>query len=47
MAASAAGADIASDLASLREDIAKLGKQVSEIMAERGNAAWWKAKSNC
>jgi ElaB/YqjD/DUF883 family membrane-anchored ribosome-binding protein len=45
-AASAATADFGADIESLRNDLAKLAAQVSEIVAERGNAAWRKAKAN-
>ena len=45
-AASAAGEDMQADLAALRDDVAKLGAQLAEILQTRGNAVWRKAKSN-
>jgi ElaB/YqjD/DUF883 family membrane-anchored ribosome-binding protein len=45
-AASAASGDIQSDLAALRDDVTKLTDQISDILANRGNAAWRKARSN-
>ena len=45
-AASAASYDIKADVESLRRDVARLGNQISDIFASRGNAAWSRAKSN-
>jgi ElaB/YqjD/DUF883 family membrane-anchored ribosome-binding protein len=45
-AASAASSDIQSDLASLREDVAKLTSQLGDILSDRGSAVWRKAKAN-
>src|SRR5207249_4369595 len=45
-AASAAGGEIRDDLAALRDDVARLGAQIGQILAGRGNAAWRKARSN-
>jgi len=45
-AASAAGEDMQADLAALRDDVAKLGAQLAEILQTRGNVVWRKAKSN-
>jgi ElaB/YqjD/DUF883 family membrane-anchored ribosome-binding protein len=44
--AAAEGADIQEDLAGLRDDVAKLTQQLSDIVGSRGNAVWQKAKSN-
>lgn len=45
-AASAASGDIQSDLQSLRDDFARLAEQVGDIFANKGNAAWHRAKSS-
>jgi ElaB/YqjD/DUF883 family membrane-anchored ribosome-binding protein len=45
-AASAASGDIQSDLQSLRDDFARLAEQVGDIFANKGNAAWQRAKSS-
>jgi ElaB/YqjD/DUF883 family membrane-anchored ribosome-binding protein len=45
-AAAAASGDIQKDLQTLRDDIARLAGQVSDILSNRGNAAWQQAKSN-
>ena len=45
-AAAAAKGDIRDDLAALRDDVARLGTQIADILASRGNAAWQKARSN-
>jgi len=45
-AASEASADMQSDLQKLREDFHRLADQVAEILANRGNAAWRRAKSS-
>jgi ElaB/YqjD/DUF883 family membrane-anchored ribosome-binding protein len=45
-AASAASSDVQEDLAGLRNDVARLGAQIADILATRGNAAWRKARSN-
>jgi ElaB/YqjD/DUF883 family membrane-anchored ribosome-binding protein len=42
----AASADIASDLQALRDDFARLAEQVGDMLANRGNAAWQRAKSS-
>jgi ElaB/YqjD/DUF883 family membrane-anchored ribosome-binding protein len=44
-AANAASGDIAKDLQALRDDLAALSAQVGEILANKGNAAWRRAKS--
>ena len=44
-AAAAAKGDIQDDLAALRDDMARLGMQIADILASRGNAAWQKARS--
>lgn len=44
-AASAAAGDLQQDLAALRDDLARLAEQVRDIIANRGNAAWQRAKS--
>jgi ElaB/YqjD/DUF883 family membrane-anchored ribosome-binding protein len=43
-AASAASGDIRDDLTALRDDVARLGAQLVEIVGTRGNAAWQKAE---
>jgi ElaB/YqjD/DUF883 family membrane-anchored ribosome-binding protein len=45
-AASEASDDIQSDLQGLRDDFAKLAEQVSAILANRGNAAWQRARGS-
>jgi ElaB/YqjD/DUF883 family membrane-anchored ribosome-binding protein len=45
-AASAASGDIQADLEALRSDVARLGAQIADIFASRGNAAWSRARSN-
>src|SRR5262245_34171088 len=45
-AASAAGSDIKDDLEALRKDIAGLAQQISDIVSNKGGAAWNRAKSN-
>ena len=45
-AAVAASGDLRDDLAALREDVTRLGSQMADILATRGNAAWRKARSN-
>jgi ElaB/YqjD/DUF883 family membrane-anchored ribosome-binding protein len=44
-AASEASADMQNDLQKLRDDFHRLADQVAEILANRGNAAWQRAKS--
>jgi ElaB/YqjD/DUF883 family membrane-anchored ribosome-binding protein len=44
-ATSAASGDIQSDLQALRDDFGRLAEQVSDILANKGNAAWRRAKS--
>ncbi|MGZ3293944.1 MAG: DUF883 family protein [Xanthobacteraceae bacterium] len=45
-AAAAASYDIQADVQSLRNDVARLANQLSDIFSSRGNAAWSRAKSN-
>jgi len=45
-AAAAASYDIQADVQSLRNDVARLANQISDIFSSRGNAAWSRAKSN-
>jgi ElaB/YqjD/DUF883 family membrane-anchored ribosome-binding protein len=45
-AAAAGKNDLQADLAALRDDVARLGAQIADILASRGNAAWEKARSN-
>ena len=45
-AASAASGDIQADLEALRDDVTRLGNQLSDIFASRGGAAWSRARSN-
>jgi ElaB/YqjD/DUF883 family membrane-anchored ribosome-binding protein len=45
-AADAASGDIQRDLKALRDDFAKLAEQISEILGNKGNAAWQKARSS-
>jgi ElaB/YqjD/DUF883 family membrane-anchored ribosome-binding protein len=44
-AASAASGDMQKDLQTLREDFSRLAQQVAEIIANRGSAAWQRARS--
>jgi len=45
-AASDASDDMQADLRSLRDDFGRLAVQVGDILANRGNAAWHRAKSS-
>jgi ElaB/YqjD/DUF883 family membrane-anchored ribosome-binding protein len=45
-AAAAASGNIENDLQTLREDFGRLAEQVSDILANKGNAAWQRAKSS-
>jgi ElaB/YqjD/DUF883 family membrane-anchored ribosome-binding protein len=45
-AASAASGDIQADLAALRDDVTRLASQLGDIVSERGNAVWRKAKTH-
>ena len=45
-AAAAASGDVHDDLAALRDDVAWLTRQITDIVAARGEATWRKAKSN-
>jgi ElaB/YqjD/DUF883 family membrane-anchored ribosome-binding protein len=45
-AASEASGDIQADLQALREDFARLAEQVGEILGDKGNAAWSRARSS-
>ena len=45
-AASAAAGDIQDDLVALRDDVAKLARQIANIAAARGGATLRKARSN-
>jgi|SRR5579863_6979240 len=44
--ASAASGDIQSDLQALRDDFGRLAQQVGDIIADKGNSAWRRAKSS-
>jgi ElaB/YqjD/DUF883 family membrane-anchored ribosome-binding protein len=44
-AASAASGDIQADLQALRDDVAKLAKQIADIFAAKGGKAWDHARS--
>ena len=44
-AASAASGDIQADLQALRDDVAKLAKQIADIFAAKGSRAWDHARS--
>jgi ElaB/YqjD/DUF883 family membrane-anchored ribosome-binding protein len=44
-AASAASRDIQDDLQSLRDDFRRLAEQVGDILANKGNTAWRRARS--
>lgn len=45
-AAAAASGDIQSDLQALRDDFGRLAEQVGDILANKGNAAWQRARSS-
>jgi ElaB/YqjD/DUF883 family membrane-anchored ribosome-binding protein len=45
-AASAATGDIQADLIALRDDVAKLTREIANIVAARGGATWRNARSN-
>lgn len=44
-AASAASGNIQNDLQSLRDDFSRLAEQVGDILSNKGNAAWRRARS--
>ena len=44
--ATAASGDIQKDLHALREDFGRLAEEVTDILAQRGSAAWNRAKSS-
>jgi ElaB/YqjD/DUF883 family membrane-anchored ribosome-binding protein len=44
--ASAGSKDVQDDLNQLRDDVARLTSQMSDILTTRGNAVWQKAKSS-
>jgi ElaB/YqjD/DUF883 family membrane-anchored ribosome-binding protein len=44
-ATSAASGDLQKDLQTLRDDFARLAQQVADIVANRGSAAWQRARS--
>jgi len=44
--ADAASGDIQRDLQALRDDFARLAEQVSEILGNKGSAAWQRARSS-
>jgi ElaB/YqjD/DUF883 family membrane-anchored ribosome-binding protein len=44
-AAGAASGDLQKDLQMLREDFSRLAQQMADIVADRGNAAWQRARS--
>jgi ElaB/YqjD/DUF883 family membrane-anchored ribosome-binding protein len=45
-AGSDAAGKVQNDMESLRNDLSRLGEQVADILASRGNAAWQRAKSS-
>jgi ElaB/YqjD/DUF883 family membrane-anchored ribosome-binding protein len=45
-ATAAASGDIQTDLAALRDDVARLAQQLADIVTARGGATWRKARSN-
>jgi ElaB/YqjD/DUF883 family membrane-anchored ribosome-binding protein len=45
-ATAAASGDIESDLQSLRDDFGRLAEQVGDILADKGTAAWRRAKGS-
>jgi ElaB/YqjD/DUF883 family membrane-anchored ribosome-binding protein len=45
-AAADASGNLEKDLQALRDDIAKLAEQVADIVTNKGNAAWARAKSS-
>lgn len=45
-AASAASGDIQKDLQALRDDFTRLAEQVRDILANKGNAAWRRARTS-
>jgi len=45
-AASAGVHDIQADLAALRDDVARLTRQIGDIFAAKGSASWQRAKSD-
>jgi ElaB/YqjD/DUF883 family membrane-anchored ribosome-binding protein len=45
-AANEASGDIQTDLQALRDDFGRLAEQVGDIVANRGNAAWRRARSS-
>jgi ElaB/YqjD/DUF883 family membrane-anchored ribosome-binding protein len=45
-AASDASGDIQADLQALRDDMARLAKQIADIFAAKGNTAWHRARSS-
>jgi ElaB/YqjD/DUF883 family membrane-anchored ribosome-binding protein len=45
-AAAAASGNIEGDMQSLRDDFARLAEQVGDILANKGDAAWQRAKSS-
>jgi ElaB/YqjD/DUF883 family membrane-anchored ribosome-binding protein len=45
-AAADASPDVQKDLQALRDDFARLAEQVGDILANKGNAAWQRARSS-
>jgi ElaB/YqjD/DUF883 family membrane-anchored ribosome-binding protein len=45
-AAKDASGDIARDLQALRDDFSRLAEQVGDILGNKGNAAWQRARAN-